>query len=252
MTMHLQGKRAWVIGASTGIGAAVAEELLHRGCTVAVSARDAAALESTAGGRMLVAPLDMTDRVALAAAAAQVRDAFGGLDIVVIAAGYWQRMQADGFDLEVFSRHINVNVIGMANAINAVLPAMQAQGAGAIVGISSVAGYRGMPGAQGYGASKAAQLNLLEALRCGLRGSGVLVQAVAPGFVRTPMTAGNTFPMPFIIDAERAAQYVVDGIVKEKAEIVFPPAMAVVMKLARIVPQGLWARVMVPKRKAKS
>lgn len=249
--MKLHGKRAWVIGASTGIGAAVAEELLQRGCTVAISARDEAALTATAAGRMLVAPLDMTDRDALVAAEARVRSELGGLDIVVIAAGYWQRMQADAFDLEVFSRHITVNVIGMANAIDAVLPGMQAQGAGSIVGISSVAGYRGMPGAQGYGASKAAQLNLLEALRCGLHGSGVLVQSVAPGFVRTPMTAGNTFPMPFIIEADRAAKYVVDGIAKEKAEIVFPPAMALVMKLAGIVPQGLWARVMAPRRKAK-
>ena len=249
--MNLQGRRAWVIGASTGIGAAVAQELLARDCSVAVSARDEVALHATAAGRMLVVPLDMTDRVALHDAAAKVRTELQGLDIVVIAAGYWQRMQADAFDLDVFTQHINVNVIGMANAIDAVLPAMQAQRSGAIVGISSVAGYRGMPGAQGYGASKAAQLNLLEALRCGLHGSGVRVQSVAPGFVRTPMTAGNTFPMPFIIEADRAARYVVDGIAKEKAEIVFPPAMAVVMKFARIVPQRVWARVMAPKRKAR-
>lgn len=251
--MRLQGARAWVIGASSGIGAAVAEELLRRGCRVAISARDANALDAVSAGRMHTAALDMTERDALQAAAVGIRDDLGGLDIVVIAAGFWQRMQADALDVDMVARHMQINVIGMANAIGAVLPAMQAQGSGHIVGISSVAGYRGMPGAQGYGASKAAQLNLLEALRCGLHGSGVLVQTVAPGFVRTPMTATNTFPMPFIIEADRAAKYIVDGIAKDKPEIVFPPAMAISMKLARVVPQGLWARLLAPRsRKDRS
>lgn len=246
--IELRGRRVWVIGASSGIGAAVAAELACRGCRVAVSARDADALATIAGTTMLAEPLDFTDRDALATAHARIRALLGGLDIVVIAAGYWQRMDATSLDVDAVARHMQVNVLGMANAVATVLPAMQEQGSGAIVGISSVAGYRGMPGAQGYGASKAAQLNLLESLRCGLHGSGVLVQTVAPGFVRTPMTATNTFPMPFIIEAARAARYIADGIARERAEIVFPPSMAAVMKLARLVPNRLWARVMAPRR----
>lgn len=247
--MELAGRRAWVIGASSGIGAAVATELAARGCRVAVSARDEAALSAVAKGQMLVEPLDFTDRAALDTAHARIRTQLGGLDIVVIAAGFWQRMDATSMDVDIVAQHLQRNVIGMASAIATVLPAMRDQHSGAIVGISSVAGYRGMPGAQGYGASKAAQLNLLEALRCGLHGSGVLVQTVAPGFVRTPMTASNTFPMPFIINADRAAQYIVNGIARQRAEIVFPPAMTLVMKLARFVPNALWMRLMAPRKR---
>ena len=245
--MDLSGRRAWVIGASSGIGAAVAQELLARGCAVAISARDEFALREIARERMHVVPLDMTDGLAVSAAATQLQLEFGALDIVIVAAGFWEQMPPASFDYEVFARHIDINVLGMGKVIAAVLPPMQAQGAGTIVGISSVAGYRGMPGAQGYGASKAAQLNLLESLRCGLHGSGVLVQSVAPGFVRTPMTSTNTFPMPFIIEADRAARYIVDGIARGKPEIVFPPAMAAVMKLARVVPQRWWMRLMAPR-----
>lgn len=245
--MNLQGQRAWVIGASSGIGAAVAEELLQRGCSVAISARNTEALAAVSAGRMLAVPLDMNDAEALDTAQARIRTQLAGLDIVVIAAGYWQRMDADELDVAEVARHMHVNVIGMATAIAAVLPGMRAQGSGSIVGISSVAGYRGMPGAQGYGASKAAQLNLLESLRTGLRGTGVLVQTVSPGFVRTPMTSTNTFPMPFIIEPDRAARYIVDGIAKRSAEVVFPPAMAVVMKLARFVPNALWPLLMAPR-----
>lgn len=243
----LQGQRAWVIGASSGIGAEVARELDARGCTVLISARDVDGLQRVADGRMQVLRADFTDREGMERAAEQAGVALGGLDLVVIAAGFWERMDASTFDLDVFTRHIERNVLGMANAIASVLPRLTAQGSGTIVGISSVAGYRGMPGAQGYGASKAAQINLLESLRVGLAGTGVRVQTVCPGFVRTPMTASNTFPMPFIIDADVAARAIVRGIEDGRPEIVFPLPMAITMKLARLVPQRLWNRLMAPR-----
>lgn len=241
------GQRAWVIGASSGIGAAVAQELLSRGAQVVISARNASALDRVAGGRMQVVPVDVTDRVSLEQATAHTVAALGGLDLVIIAAGFWERMEAAEFDLEVFTKHIDRNVIGMANVIAAVLPTLKAQGSGTIVGISSVAGYRGMPGAQGYGASKAAQINLLESLRVGLVGSGVRVQTVCPGFVRTPMTASNTFPMPFIIETGAAARAIVRGIESARPEIVFPLPMAISMKLARLLPGRLWTRLLAPR-----
>ncbi len=239
----IAGSRAWIIGASSGIGAALADEMHRRGAQVAISARRADALAQVSAGRMLEVPLDIADMQAVVDAARAVRAAMGELDIVVIAAGYWKRMEAAGFDVEEFQRHIDANVMGMAHCIAAVLPEMSARGSGSIVGISSVAGYRGMPGSQGYGASKAAQLNLLESLRCGMHGTGVHIQTVAPGFVETPMTATNTFPMPFLVSAERAATAIADGIEHETPEIVFPLPMAIAMKTARLVPQRWWPRL---------
>lgn len=239
--MELTGRRVWVIGASSGIGAAVARALVEEGCHVAVSARRAGSLERVADGRMPVVTCDVADAATMHSAAQEVVSALGGLDIVIMAAGYWARMDADAFDRDEFVRHIHANVVGMANCIDAALPHL-APGS-ALVGVSSVAGYRGMPGAQGYGAAKAAQLNLLESLRIGLRSKGIRVLTVAPGFVRTPMTASNTFPMPFIIEPEDAARHIVRGLRRERAEIVFPLPMMLSMKLARLVPQSWWPRL---------
>jgi short-subunit dehydrogenase len=112
-----------------------------------------------------------------------------------------------------------------------------------VAGISSVAGYRGLAGAEAYGATKAAQINLLESLRVHVAKSGVRVTTICPGFVRTELTDGNTFPMPFIIDADQAAESICDGLERDRTEIVFPWQMALLMKAARLVPVGLWARM---------
>ena len=239
-------RTAWVIGASSGIGAAVARALRDRGCRVAISARSESALHDVAAGQMSVVPMDMTDLASITNAARTVEQEFGGLDVVIVVAGYWQQMSGQAFDFDVFARHNDVNVLGLARCAAVVLPVMQRQGHGNFVGVSSVAGYRGMPGSSGYGPSKAGQLNLLEALRCDLRGSGVVVQTVSPGFVRTPMTDVNTFKMPFIIEADEAARYIVEGIEREKAEIVFPPKMMLAMKAARFIPQQWWPRLFKP------
>lgn len=236
----LRGRSVWVIGASSGIGAALAEELLKHGAHVAISARNEAALREVAKDAMAVVPVDMTDRAGLVAAAQRVSELNNGLDVVIIMGGYWKQMSATNFDVADFARHIEVNVLGMANAVAAVLPIMQAEHKGTIVGVSSVAGYRGMPGAEGYGPSKAAQLNFLESLRLGLKGTGVSVQTVSPGFVRTEMTSTNTFKMPFLIDADAAARHIVRGLEQGKEEIIFPLPMAITMKIARIIPNRLW------------
>jgi NAD(P)-dependent dehydrogenase (short-subunit alcohol dehydrogenase family) len=239
--MELSGKVAWVVGGSSGIGAAMARELQSRGSRVAISARRADQLAEVSGGAMTAVAADVTDATSLVTAASQIRDELGPIDLAVLSAGYWKQMTASDWDTETFNRHVQVNLIGMSNAIAAVLPEMLARRSGVIAGISSVAGYRGLAGAEAYGATKAGQINLLEALRIHVARDGVRVVSVCPGFVRTGLTAGNTFPMPFMIDAETAGRAICDGLERERTEIVFPLRMALLMKAARLVPISLWS-----------
>ena len=239
--MNLNGTVAWVVGASSGIGAAVARELVSRGARVAISARREGQLADVSGGRMLVVPADVTDAASMAAAAARVRGELGPIDLVILSAGYWKQMRATDWDTDSFNRHVQVNLVGMSNGISAVLPEMLARQSGVIAGVASVAGYRGLAGAEAYGATKAGQINLLEALRIRVAGTGVHVTTVCPGFVRTEMTAGNDFPMPFIVEADAAGRAICDGLERERTEIVFPARMAILMKAARFVPVRMWA-----------
>jgi short-subunit dehydrogenase len=240
----LAGRAVWVIGASSGIGAALAAELVVRGARVAISARRADQLKHVAGDRMSAVPLDVTDRIAVDAAAKEVAGLIGAPDLVVFSAGVWEQLDAAAWDRDLFARHIEVNLLGLNNVIGAALPPMIERGHGGFVGVSSVAGYRGLAGAEAYGATKAAQINLLEALRIAVAGLGVDVVTVCPGFVRTELTAGNSFPMPFIIEADQAARSICDGLEQGRAEIVFPLPMAVLMKVARLLPVRLWATAM--------
>ncbi len=239
--MKLKGKTAWVVGGSSGIGAAVARELVSRGATVAISARRTDQLHEVAGRDMLVLPADVTDAASASAAAARVREELGPIDVAVLSAGYWKQMDPSDWDTDVFDQHIRVNLTGMSNAIAAIMPAMLERRSGTIAGIASVAGYRGLAGAEAYGATKAAQINLLESLRVHLARTGVHVTTICPGFVRTDLTAGNPFPMPFIIDASQAARSICNGLERDRTEITFPTPMALLMKTARLVPARAWA-----------
>ena len=238
--MELDGARIWVTGASTGIGAALARELADRGARVAISARNADQLTEVAAGRMVVVPVDVTDRAATVAAGQAVREALGGLDVAVLNAGTWSSFHVEPWDSQLFADHLQVNVMGAVHTLEAVVPQMLTAGAGRIVGVASVAGYRGMPGSEAYSAGKAALINLLESLRGSLAPRGIVVQTVNPGFVATRMTDRNRFPMPFKVSAEAAARTIADGIARDKAEIVFPLPMAVLMKAVRLVPVRPW------------
>jgi short-subunit dehydrogenase len=169
-----------------------------------------------------------------------VRAALGGVDVAVLNAGTWSQFDVTHWDSQAFSEHLQTNLMGTVHALEAVVPTMLAEGRGRIVGTASVAGYRGLPGAEAYGATKAALLNLFEALRGSLGPRGIVVQTLAPGFVRTPMTDRNTFPMPFLVSPEAAARAIADGIEKDKAEVVFPLPMMLMMKTARLVPVRAW------------
>lgn len=241
--MKIAGTTFWLTGASSGIGAALATELVSRGGRVAISSRRREALEATSQGRMHVEPVDVTDRAAVHAAVTSVREALGGIDVAVLNAGTWQQVKIAGFDAESFRHTFDTNVMGTVNCMEALLPTMLADKNGVIAGMASVAGYRGLPGSEAYGASKAALINLLESLRGSLGPRGVRVQTISPGFVKTDLTARNKFPMPFMISADKAARIIADGFASEKTEIVFPLPMMLMMKAARLVPNALWPKL---------
>lgn len=237
----LVGQRIWLVGASSGIGAELADELHRRGAIVAISARRAERLEEVSRDRFAIVTLDVTDRDAAREAAEQVRTELGRIDTVIWCAGYWKTFEATDWQADEFAQHIQVNLLGLNNVIDATLPQMVADRRGHLVGIASVAGYRGLSGGEAYGATKAAQINLLESMRASLSTVDVRVTTVCPGFVSTEMTADNSFPMPFIIEADEAARSIADGLEEEKIEIVFPRRMAVTMKVARVLPVRAWS-----------
>lgn len=246
--MNWSQRKAWIIGASSGIGADLAGELSALGCAVTISARNEDALRTVANGQMEILPIDISNDGSVKQASDSYLAKNEQFDLVVVMAGYWKQMTAQDFDFNVFKEHNDVNVLGLARVIAEVLPEMRSANSGTLVGVSSVAGYRGYPGSAGYGPSKAAQINLLESLRADLNGTKVKVLTVSPGFVETPMTSTNTFPMPFIISSKKAAKYIVKGLTKNKTEIVFPLPMAITMKLSKFIPQGLWPKLF-PKQK---
>ena len=225
-------RKAWIIGASSGIGAAVADQLERKGWPVVRSSRSQGEIR-----------IDVADDASVTNAANQYQSAHGDFDLVLVMAGFWKRMSAKEFDLDVFKEHNNTNNVGLARCAAAVLPKMISNNRGTFIGVSSVAGFRGLPGSSGYGPSKAAQINFLESLRTDLKDTNVVIQTVSPGFVKTPMTDINTFPMPFIIDADRAAEIIVKGIERQSVDIVFPTPMAISMKLARLVPASIWPKL---------
>jgi short-subunit dehydrogenase len=241
---RIEGRVIWVVGASSGIGAALAEQLVGRGARVAISARRHDKLEEVSSGRMTVVAADVTDRVGLDAAAAKVRDELGEIDMVIFNAGFWQQMDPAAWDRDLFAHHVDINLLGLNNCLGAVLPRMIENARGHIVGVASVAGYRGFAGAEAYGATKAAQINMLESLRTHVSSHGIAVTTVCPGFVRTDLTSGNTFPMPFMIGADEAAESICNGLERGQIEIAFPLPMAVLMKIARVLPVRLWSAVM--------
>jgi NAD(P)-dependent dehydrogenase (short-subunit alcohol dehydrogenase family) len=240
------GRVAWLLGASTGIGLAVAQALHGRGATVVVSARSAGPLEAFAarhpGAHAL--PVDVTDRAALQAAADALWARHGRVDFVLCCAGMYQPMQATAFDLDAALQHQAVNVGGALHLLGAVLPRLIAQaGAGSPAHLSlvaSVAGYRALPKALAYGPTKAALIHLAGSLHLDLAPHGVGVSLVNPGFVRTPLTAGNDFHMPALVAPAEAAEAMLHGWARGAFEIHFPRRFTLLLKALRWLPTGAY------------
>ena len=239
------GKRVWMIGASTGIGEAAAHLLLDLGARVAFSARSADKLERTvaAAPRALAVPLDVTDHASVAQAHRRIVDQWGGIDLVLIVAGGYNEMRADSIDLAAANSMIDLNLRGAFNCLDVVLPALIAQGAGGIGIVASVAGFGGLPKALVYGPTKAALINLSESLYLDLRPRGIAVYQINPGFVDTPLTANNDFKMPALMTAADAAFEMVEGIEDGQFHIHFPKRFTNALRLARLLPYGLYFRL---------
>ena len=253
--MPTRWRTAWITGASSGIGRALAIALVQRGVRVAASARSAEALAELARAHPGIAPLplDVTDAAAMGQAARSIAGTLGALDLVVLNAGTWEAMSARNFSAAKAARSMAVNYLGVVNGIEAVLPSMLERGEGHIAMVASVAGYRGVGPTAAYGPTKAAVINLAETLRNDLAARGIRISVINPGYVETPMTSVNKFPMPFIISAEDAARRIIRGLEKGSFEIAFPWQLVALMKLGRLMPNRLffwYARtVLAPPRK---
>jgi len=240
-------RRVWIAGASYGIGAALARRLAEAGDEVIASARSKDKLEALAtesGGRITAAPLDVTDRDAVLGLVERIEEDRGAIDLAILNAGSHHPVKARDFKAEELRALTELNLMGTAHGLEALMPRMIGRGAGHIAVVASVAGYRGLPTAAYYGATKAAVINMTEALRFDLTEAGVKLQLIDPGFVETPLTAKNDFPMPFIIKAEDAARRIEKGLLSSRFEIVFPRRMMVAMKLLRLLPYRLFFPLM--------
>ena len=244
----MQGTRpwstAWITGASTGIGRELALRLADRGVKVAVTSRSPEKLAELAAlsPRIVAIPADVTVAGQMSAAHSAAVSALGPIDLAILNAGVWHPMHADGYDAGLAMQSMAVNYGGVVHALAPLLPAMLSRGRGHIAVMASVAGYRGLPKAIAYGPTKAAAISLAEVLRIELAPRGITVSVINPGFVETPMTAVNTFPMPFIIKTDRAVEHILRGLEKGKFEIAFPWQTVAALKLLRSLPNALYLR----------
>lgn len=235
-------KIAWITGSSSGIGRALAERLLRDGYRIAVSARSAEALASLSAshpGKVGVYPLDVTDPAAVKQVFARIERDMGPVDLAVFAAGSYTRDYADDFDSARTRQMFELNVLGTSSCLETVMPAMIARRRGHIAVVASVSGYVGLPGAATYGATKAALNVMCEALYPELEQYGVKITIVNPGFVDTPLTEKNDFPMPFLISSDEAADIIAKGLAKGKFEIIFPWKMALAIRFLHALPHSL-------------
>ena len=229
-----RGKRVWLVGASSGIGAATAHELARRGAHLALSARRADKLQALNLPDALLLPCDATDSASLHSARAQLLAAWGGVDLVLYLAGDYVPMRADSFDLATAERVLDVNFHGALRLLACVRHDLPP--GGGIAFVASVAGYRGLPKALCYGPGKAALIHLAEVLHFDLSPRGVGVWAINPGFVATPLTAQNDFAMPALQTPEQAARAIVAGLGTGRFEIHFPRRFSYWLKFMALLP----------------
>lgn len=236
-----RGKRVWLLGASSGIGAALAQELLARGARVALSARKESVLHELARNApdardALVLPCDAAQPASLAQACACLMDRWGGVDVAIYLAADYQPMRAWELDLDVAGRMIDINLRGAIAFTACLMPCLLRQGQGQLAFVASVAGYGGLPKSLIYGPTKAALINFAETLYLDLAPKGVGVRLINPGFVATPLTAGNDFSMPALITPEQAAQAILKGYAGTAFEIDFPRRFTLPMKWLSLLP----------------
>jgi short-subunit dehydrogenase len=236
--------RVVITGASSGIGEALAREYARRGAILGLVARRTDALQALRkqlSCTTSIYAVDVRDASAMASAAREFVSSYGGADVVIANAGVsagtlTERAQ----DHRVFEEILDINLMGMVNTFAPFIASMRNAARGTLVGIASVAGFRGLPGSGAYCASKAGAIAYLESLRVELRSSGVAVVTISPGYIATPMTRNNPYRMPFLLEPQRAARRMVRSIERRKRHVVIPWQMAVVGAVLKSLPGPLY------------
>ena len=240
-------RKIFITGASSGIGESMARFYASQGVQLGLVARRADFLHRLADElepRPAVYPLDVRDAAALKRAATDFTDRFGVPDVVIANAGVSRGTLTEmEDDLKIFQEVFDINVMGMVNTFHAFVEPMKQQKRGTLVGISSVAGFRGIPGGGAYSASKAAAIRYCESLRVELRSEGISVVTICPGYIKTPMTAVNKFKMPFLIDVDEAVVRFARAIDAKTSFTVIPWSMGIAARVLRVVPNWLYDRV---------
>ncbi|OYX24082.1 MAG: short-chain dehydrogenase [Rhodobacterales bacterium 32-66-7] len=241
-----RGKRYWLVGASEGLGLALAQKLSAAGAEVILSARSEDALQAAVAslpGMATALTVDVASTDSVTAAAAKL----GQVDGVVFLAGVYWPMRAQDWDSKAAEAMANINFTGCIRAIGAVLPGMVARGQGHVVITGSLSGFRGLPGAIGYAASKAGTMVLAESLYADLRKSGIAVQLANPGFIRTRLTAKNDFRMPAIMEPEEAAAIMFRHMQSGRFKISFPTVFSWLFRGGQFLPDALYYRMFPPR-----
>jgi len=233
------GKTIWIIGASSGIGNALARELHGRGATLILSARNEKSLydlNGSQGNNHVVLPLDVSDKKAVSSAFENI----GKIDSALHLAADYTPGKIQDISAEDAHKTISINLESVFTFLNHLIPHFKRQGFGQIVLCGSVAGYKGLPGGQPYSATKAAIINLAESLRAEMSDKNIDVRLISPGFVKTPLTDKNDFPMPMMIEPEEAAKAIADGLMSRNFEIHFPKKFTFLMKMIGLLPYALY------------
>jgi short-subunit dehydrogenase len=237
-----QGKRYWLVGASDGLGAALAEVMSRAGVHVVLSARSESKLTELAArlpGPVSVHPVDVSDSLSVRQAA----DAIGPIDGVVFLAGVYWPMSAAEWNADAATEMADINFTGLVRVMGCVVPQMVARDAGHVVITGSLSGFRGLPGAIGYAASKAATMSLAESMYADLRKTGVAVQLANPGFIRTRLTDKNDFSMPLIMEPEQAAQVMFEHMNTRHFKANFPVVFSWLFRLSQFMPDWMYYRL---------
>ncbi len=238
------GKNIWILGASSGIGRALAVALSQQGAHLVLSARSESALHDVnaeLGGGHHVVVCDVGDLPSVATAAAMVQNVFDTVDSVVLLSALYSPTSCDSLHIAEMEKMVQVNVMGAFYVVHAVLPILQQQKHGQLALCASVAGFRGLPNGQPYSATKAAIINLAESLKS--ENPQLDIKLINPGFVRTPLTDKNRFKMPMIISPERAAKHLASGLQTKHFEIHFPKRFTRLMKCISRLPYGLYFKI---------
>jgi NADP-dependent 3-hydroxy acid dehydrogenase YdfG len=248
--MFWKNKIVFLTGASSGIGEALALAMAEKGATLGLLARrrglldDLAARCEAAGGTARALAADVTDAAAVHAAADALHSEFGRIDIMIANAGIGgNNAETRALRPDAVKKVIDINLLGAVNSIAAVLPGMLERGSGQLVGVSSLAGVRGLPKSAAYSASKAGMTALFESVRLDMLGKGIGVTIIQPGFIKTPLTSGRTGKMPFLMELGDAVPMFLNAIEKNKKFAAFPWQLAAIVKAGKIFPSWLYDRV---------